>query len=85
MIYEEINEPGSHWFKAVSRDIGEIAGFVKWQEPKPGIEPDDTSPTWPEEADQRLCKETFGAWARMYRELLRKNGHWCISYLQLFR
>lgn len=77
MIRDELEEPGAHWLKAVKRATGRLAGFVKWQEPKPGIEPDSDLPTWPEDADQRLCNDTFGAWANMHRELFGKRGHWC--------
>ena len=77
MIYDELNEPGAHWLKAVSKTTGELAGYVKWQEPKPGKEPEVELPEWPKEADQDLCNETFGAWARMHRELLGSRGHWC--------
>lgn len=84
MIYEELNEPGSHWFKAVATDTGEIGGFVKWQEPKPGVSPSQALGPWPEEADQQLCNETFGAWARMHRDLLGARGHWCKYCVQLW-
>lgn len=77
MIYDELKEPGAHWLKAVSTSTAEIAAFVKWQEPKPGIEPDVDLPTWPEGADRELCNETFGDWARAHRELMGKRGHWC--------
>ena len=77
MFYSELNEFGSHWLKAMSTETGEIVGFVKWQEPKHGVEPDVDMPTWPEGADQELCNETFGNWARMRRELMGKRGHWC--------
>ncbi len=77
MIYDELDEPGSHWLKAVSKNAGDIAGYVKWVEPKPGVEPSVDLPAWPEDADQDLCNETFGAWARKHRELFGKRGHWC--------
>ena len=77
MISTELNEPGAHWLKAVVPGAEEIAGFVKWQEPKPDVEPDTDLPTWPEGADHRLCDETFGAWARMHRSLFGDRGHWC--------
>ena len=77
MINNELEEEGSYWFKAVSTGTNDIAGFVKWQAPKPGVEPDVDLPTWPAEADQGLCNETFGAWARMHRELMGTRGHWC--------
>ncbi|KAK4542280.1 hypothetical protein LTR36_006933 [Oleoguttula mirabilis] len=79
MIHDELDEPGAHWLKAVSKETGELAGFVKWQEPKPGVEPAEDLPQWPEGADEKLCDETFGTWARMHRELLRSRGHWCKS------
>ena len=77
MIDDELKEPGAHWLKAVSTNTGEIAAFVKWQEPKPGVEPEVDLPTWPEGADEELCNETFGAWAKAHRELMGKRGHWC--------
>ena len=77
MIHDELDEPGAHWLKAVSSQTGEIAGFCKWQEPKPGVTPDVSLPEWPEGADQELCRETFGAWARMHRNLMGGRGHWC--------
>lgn len=77
MIRDELDEPGAHWLKAVSKATGEIAGFVKWQEPKPGKEPDEDLPQWPEGADEKLCDETFGTWAKMHRTLLGSRGHWC--------
>lgn len=81
MIRSELDEPGAHWLKAVSNETGAIVGFVKWQEPKPGVEPDTNLPEWPEEADQKLCNETFGAWARAHRDLMGNEGHWCKSAL----
>ena len=77
MIYDELKDPGAHWRKATSPGSQEIAGFVKWQEPKPGEEPEVELPAWPEDADQSLCNETFSKWATMYRELFGKRGHWC--------
>jgi len=80
MIRDELDEPGPRWLKAVSKSEGtqeRIAGFVKWQEPKPGIEPDTQLPEWPEGADKRLCEETFGTWARAHKELMGWRGHWC--------
>ena len=77
MIHDELDESGAHWLKAVSSQTGEIAGFCKWQEPKPGVTPDVSLPEWPEGADQELCRETFGAWARMHRNLMGGRGHWC--------
>ena len=79
MILTELDEPQSHWLKAVSTSTGEIAGFAKWQEPKPGVEPDVSLPEWPEGADERLCDETFGAWAQGHRDLMGRRGHWCES------
>lgn len=81
MIHDELHEAGSHWLKAVSKSTGEVAGFAKWQEPKPGKEPDTHLPEWPEEADKSLCDETFGAWARMHLELFADRGHWCQSLM----
>lgn len=80
MILEEIEEAGSHWLKAVSTTTGDIAAFIKWKEPKPGIQPEIELPTWPEGADEKLCNETFGAWARAHRDLMGKRGHWCTSH-----
>lgn len=77
MIYDELHEPGAHWLKAVSIVSGEIAGFVKWQEPKPNVEPDVDLPEWPQGADAKLCNETFGAWAKAHRDLMGSRGHWC--------
>lgn len=81
MIREELHEPGGHWLKAVCKETGEIAGYVKWQEPKPGREPETDLPEWPEGADKALCDETFGDWARKHGELLGGRGHWCTSVL----
>lgn len=77
MVIEELTEPGSHWLKATSRETGEIAGYVKWQEPNPGKEPDTHLPEWPEGADEKLCDETFGAWAKGHRDIMGLRGHWC--------
>ncbi|KAM3418057.1 hypothetical protein BST61_g6263 [Cercospora zeina] len=81
MINSELHEPGAHWLKAVSNETGAIAGFVKWQEPKPGVEPDTNLPEWPEEADRELCDGTFGAWARARRELMGREGHWYLEII----
>jgi hypothetical protein len=83
MIYDELEEPGSHWRKAVSTSTGEIAGFTKWQQPKPGVAPDTSLPDWPEDADKALCDETFGAWARAHRDLMETRGHWCKMYIEM--
>jgi GNAT superfamily N-acetyltransferase len=77
MIHDELDEPGSHWLKAVSEQSGEVAGFAKWQEPKPGRVPEIDLPEWPEGADKALCNETFGDWARKHRELMADRDHWC--------
>ena len=77
MICDELEESGSHWLKAVSTSTGEIAGFAKWQQPKPGVAPEVDLPTWPDDADKALCDETFGAWARAHRDLMGTRGHWC--------
>lgn len=76
MVFDELEEPGSHWLKAVSLN-GDIAGFVKWQQPKHGVEFSTDLPTWPAEADKALCDETFGTWARQHRDLMGKRGNWC--------
>ncbi|KAI5365208.1 Putative GNAT domain, acyl-CoA N-acyltransferase [Septoria linicola] len=81
MIKDELHEPGAQWLKAVLEESGEIAGFAKWQEPEPGIEPDVSLPEWPAEADAELCDETFGAWARAHRDLMGKRGHWYLEIL----
>lgn len=78
MIYDELKESGSHWFKAVSTNTGDIAAFIKWQEPKPGVFSVIDLPTWPEGADERLCNETFGDWARKKQEVMEDRGHWCM-------
>lgn len=77
MMADELDEPGAHWLKAVSAATGELAGFVKWQQPTHGVAPSEALPRWPEGADARLCQETFGAWARGHRELMGERGHWC--------
>lgn len=77
MIHDELHEAGAHWLKAVHQASGEIAGYVKWQEPKPGVQPATDLPEWPAEADVDLCNETFGAWARAHRDLMGRRGHWC--------
>ena len=77
MLYDELDEPGAHWLKAVSTSTGQLAAFAKWVEPKPGVFPDTSLAQWPEGADQALCDETFGAWARRRRELMGDRGHWC--------
>lgn len=79
MIQNELSETGSHWLKTVAKDTGTIIGFAKWQEPKPGREPDTNLPDWPEGADKALCDETFGEWARLHRDLMGSRGHWCKS------
>ncbi|ORX37836.1 acyl-CoA N-acyltransferase [Kockovaella imperatae] len=80
MILDELHEPRAHWAKAVDEETGRLAGFMKWQAPKEGVEPDTRLPEWPAEADGRLCDETFGAWARQHRDLMGSRGHW---YLEL--
>ena len=77
MIYDELEDPGSHWLKVVDLSSGHVAGFAKWQQPKPGVEPDTDLPEWPSDADSALCNETFGAWAQCHRELMGRRGHWC--------
>ncbi len=85
MLYTELDEPGAYWLKAVSTGTGsgnkspsgEIAAFAKWVEPKPGVEPETDLPEWPEGADNALCDETFGSWARRRRILMGARGHWC--------
>ena len=79
MICDELDEVGSHWLKAVSTSTGDIAGFVKWQEPKHDTEPSTDLPVWPGDADEALCNETFGTWARQHRNLMGRRGHWCRS------
>jgi hypothetical protein len=79
MFYDEMKDPKSHFLKAVDIDSGEMAAFCKWVEPKPGVFPDLSLPTWPEEADVSLCDKTFGAWAAQHRELMQDRGHWCKS------
>lgn len=79
MFRDELHEPGAYWLKAVSTTSNEIAGYVKWQAPRPGVVPDTDLPQWPAEADHALCNETFGAWARMHQELMADRGHWCKS------
>ncbi|KAF2207131.1 hypothetical protein CERZMDRAFT_102629 [Cercospora zeae-maydis SCOH1-5] len=81
MIKSELHEPGAHWLKAVSSETGAIAGFVKWQEPNPGVEPDTDLPEWPEEADRELCDETFGTWARARKDLMGREGHWYLEII----
>jgi hypothetical protein len=54
--------------------------FCKWVEPKPGVFPDLNLPTWPEEADVRLCNDTFGTWAAKHRDLMQDRGHWCVYF-----
>jgi len=79
MFLDELSEPFSHWRKAVSNETGEIAGFMKWQEPKPGQEPDENLPEWPEGADKSLCDETFGAWAKGHKRIMGNRGHWYLE------
>lgn len=75
MIRDELNDKDAHWRKVVDGD--EIISFVKWVQPKPGVEPDIDLPQWPENADHDLCNHTFGSWARSHRELMGDRGHWC--------
>lgn len=77
LINDELHAPGARWLKAVSVESGSIAGFIKWQESKPGVVPDADLPEWPQGADSSLCNETFGAWARAHRDLMGSRGHWC--------
>lgn len=79
MFRDELDEPFSHWRKAIHIPTGETAGFMKWQQPRPGVEPDEDLPAWPEGADHRLCDETFGAWAKGHRRIMGDRGHWCKS------
>lgn len=81
MIHDELDEPGAHWLKAVDPTTGQLAGFVKWVQPKHGMEPSLELPEWPAEADGTLCEETFGVWARRHRELMGGRGHWCKSFI----
>lgn len=80
MILSELSEPSAHWLKAIHPSTNRIAGFCKWVAPKPGQQPDTSLPTWPEDADARLCDETFGAWAKAHVDLMGSRGHW---YLEL--
>lgn len=50
-MYDELDEAGSHWLKAVASETGELAGFVKWQQPKHGEAPSTELAEWPEGAD----------------------------------
>ena len=86
MFRDELHEPGAHWLVAVTTDSNEIAGFAKWQEPKSaGTLPSlDLPETWPEDADARLCAETFGAWAGEHRRVMGGRRHWC-EFSLLFR
>jgi hypothetical protein len=77
MFYDEMEDPKSHFLKAVDVDSGDMAAFSKWVEPKPGVFPDLSLPEWPQESDVSLCDETFGAWAAQHRELMQDRGHWC--------
>ena len=77
MISTELSEPGAHFLVAECVSTGLIAGWTKWQAPKPGVAPDTTLPIWPAEADVRLCNETFGQWARTHRDIMGTRGHWC--------
>jgi hypothetical protein len=81
MIRTELDEDGAHWLKAVDPSTGDMIAFVKWVEPKPGVEPDTSLPSWPEDADEKLCNETFGEWARRKKELMGRRGHWCKYWL----
>lgn len=77
MVIYELKDPQSHFYKAVDTETGEIAGWMKWVEPKSGVEPDVALPEWPKDADKALCDETFGAWAREHRNIMNDRGHWC--------
>lgn len=75
MIRNELKDEHAHWLKAVC--AYEIVAFVKWLQPMPGVEPDIELPEWPADADTDLCNDTFGAWARSHRVIMRDRGHWC--------
>jgi hypothetical protein len=60
MFLDEMDDPKSHFIKAVDLESGELAAFCKWVKPKPGVFPDLNLPTWLEEADVWLCNDTFG-------------------------
>lgn len=80
MFAFELDEPGSHWLKAVHSNSGKLAAYCKWQDGS--REPEiwkDGETQWPEGADARLCEETFGAWARVRGEVCRgrEKGCWC--------
>jgi hypothetical protein len=75
MFLDEVDGPQSHSIKAVDLESEEPAAFCKWVEPKPGVFPDLNLPTWPEEADVRLCNDTFGTWAVKHRDLMQDRGH----------
>ncbi|WPG98356.1 acyl-CoA N-acyltransferase [Acrodontium crateriforme] len=79
MLDNELTEPGAHWVKTIDSQTGELAGFGKWQEPKPGVSVDDVLPEWPREADGELCQRTFGEWARRHRDLMGARGHWYLE------
>lgn len=79
MITTELQEPNAHFLKAVDPSTNQIAGFCKWVSPKPGEVPDTSLPPWPEDADKRLCDETFGAWANAHAEILGARGHWYLE------
>ncbi|KAK4501097.1 hypothetical protein PRZ48_006903 [Zasmidium cellare] len=81
MLRDELHEPGANWLTAKDVSTGEIAGFCKWVEPAPGKEPDETLPRWPEGADEKLCNETFGAWARRKTELMGRRGFWYLEII----
>lgn len=90
MLGEEISEEGAVWLKAVTttppvgegQGEGEMASFAKWVRvpPKPSLEEGGggAPTTWPEGADERICKETFGVWAQRKREIMGARGHWCM-------
>jgi hypothetical protein len=80
MFLDEMEDPKSHFIKAVDLESGDLAAFCKWVEPKPGVFPDLNLPTWPEEADVRLCNDTFGTWAAKHRDLMQDRGHWCMCF-----
>jgi hypothetical protein len=78
MIKGELTEAGSHWFKVVSEDKGEIVGYCKWRKYEAGHEADTNLPQWPEGSDKVLADETFGDWANKHPQLMGTRAHWCM-------
>jgi hypothetical protein len=78
MFIDEMADSMSHFIKAVDAETGELAAFCKWVEPKPGVFPDTSLPTWPKESNVDLCNKTFGMWAKQHRDLMQDRGHWCM-------